>query len=258
MSAYVPPRPDLGDLEPASPKATWRWWEVLVAFALAWLAGGVASLPVLALVRPDAGGPIEGEGLLIATVSNTVTVLLLVGWLRTVHPAWVGIVGWPTRAGVARELAVGAGLGLVVRIASVVVASVVVLALRGASDRAVELPEQVSTDLVGWELVIFPIFALVAAPVLEELVFRGLLFRSIADRRGFWAGALVSALAFGGFHLLTPGTGLDVLALGITHVGTGIGLAWIYWRRRNLLASIAGHAAFNVVSVVAIIAGWEV
>jgi membrane protease YdiL (CAAX protease family) len=94
--------------------------------------------------------------------------------------------------------------------------------------------------------------------VLEEFVFRGLLFRSIADRHGFWAGAIVSAIAFGAFHLLTPGNGLDVLALGITHVGTGLGLAWIYWKRKNLLASIAGHAIFNLIAVVAIIAGLEV
>jgi hypothetical protein len=105
--------------------------------------------------------------------------------------------------------------------------------------------------------VVFAVFAVIAAPALEEFVFRGLLFRSIADRSGFWAGALISAGAFGAFHLLTPGDGLDVLALGITHVGTGIGLAWIYWKRRNLLASIAGHAVFNLIAVVTIIGGWE-
>jgi membrane protease YdiL (CAAX protease family) len=40
-------------------------------------------------------------------------------------------------------------------------------------------------------------------------------------------------------------------------MGTGLGLAWIYWRRRNLLASIAGHSAFNLIAVVSIIGGWE-
>jgi len=258
MNAPVPPRPDGLSVEEARLEATWRWWEVLVAVVLAWLAGGLASIPFVALLRPDATGPLEGEGFLIATVSNTVTMVVLILWLRTAHPSWVRIIGWPDRAGVARELAIGAGLGIVVRIASVVVATWIVVLLRGVSDRSVDLPEQVSTDLSGWGLAIFAIFAVIAAPVLEEFIFRGLLFRSIADRSGFWLGAIVSALAFGAFHLLTPGDGLDVLALGITHVGTGIGLAWIYWRRRNLLASIAGHAVFNLIAVVAIIAGWEV
>jgi membrane protease YdiL (CAAX protease family) len=244
-------------LEDTLPQATWRWWEVLVAVVLAWVGGGLAALPLLVVLGPGASGPIGGEGLLIATVSNTVTMAVLVLWLRTAHPAWARIIGWPDRSGVVRELAVGAGLGIVVRIASAVVATGVVVVLRGASDSAVDLPEQVSTDLSGWGLVVFAVFAVVAAPFLEEFVFRGLLFRSVADRSGFWAGAIVSATAFGAFHLLTPGDGLDVLALGITHVGTGMGLAWIYWTRRNLLASVAGHGVFNLIAVVTIIAGWE-
>jgi membrane protease YdiL (CAAX protease family) len=258
MSAYVPPRPDGSYVEESPAKATWRWWEVLIAVLLAWLAGGIVSLPLVALLDPDVAGPIGGEGLLIATVSNTVTMILLILWLRTAHPAWVEIIGWPDRSRVVRELVVGAGLGILVRIASAIVATGVVFVLRGASDERVELPTQIDPGLAGWELVSFAIFAVIAAPVLEEFVFRGLLFRSIADRSGFWIGAIVSAAAFGAFHLLTPGDGLDVLALGITHVGTGLGLAWIYWTRRNLLASVGGHAVFNLIAVVSIIAGWEV
>lgn len=257
MNPPLPPPPGELLLEDSPPKATWRWWEALIAVLLAWLAGGLAVLPLVALLRPDAADPIGADGLLIATVANTVTIVALVMWLRSMHPGWGRVIGWPRRDGVIRELAVGAGLGIVVRVASALVAGVVVTALRSASDRSVQLPEQVSTDLAGWGLVIFAVFAVIAAPALEEFVFRGLLFRSIADRLGFWPGALISAVAFGAFHLLTPGDGLDVLALGITHVGTGIGLAWIYWRRRNLLASIAGHAVFNLIAVVTIIGGWE-
>jgi len=258
MSAYVPPRPDLSSIEETPAKATWRWWEALVAALLAWLAGGFASLPLVFLLKPDATGPIGGDGLFIGIVSNAVTLGVLILWLRKAHPRWAEVIGWPHRSGVVRELAIGAGLGILVRIAAGIVGGGVVVVLRDAADRPVKLPTQISTDLTGWGLVSFAIFAVIAAPVLEEFVFRGLLFRSIADRRGFWAGAIVSALAFGAFHLLTPGDGLDVLALGITHVGTGLGLAWIYWKRKNLLASIAGHAIFNLIAVVAIIAGLEV
>lgn len=258
MSAYVPPRPDMPSIESPVAKATWRWWEVLIAVLIAYLAGGLVSLPLAVLLDPDVTGPIGGEGLLIAIVSNTVTMVLLVLWLRMAHPRWAEVIGWPERSRVLRELAVGAGLGIVVRIAAAVVATGVVFVLRGATDEAVELPTQISPDLDAWGLLAFALFAVIAAPALEEFVFRGLLFRSIGDRRGFWLGAIVSAVVFGAFHLLTPGDGLDVLALGITHVGTGLGLAWIYWTRRNLLASIAGHAVFNLIAVVTIIAGWEV
>ena len=257
MSAYVPPRPDGPFVEELPAKATWRWWEAIIAFLLTWLAGQLATLPLLALFNPETTGPIGGEALFLGIVSNTVTMVLLVVWLRTAHPAWAEIIGWPDRSRIVRELAVGAGLGILVRIASAIVATAVVFVLRGASDQPVDLPTQIDPDLAGWSLVSFAIFAVIAAPVLEEFFFRGLLFRSIADRRGFWIGAIVSAVAFGAFHLLTPGDGFEVLALGITHVGTGLGLAWIYWTRKNLLASIAGHAVFNLIAVVTIIAGWE-
>lgn len=258
MSAYVPPRPDLTSLDETPANASWRWWEALVAAVLAWVAGGLASLPLVVILKPDVNGPIGGEGLFIAIISNSVTMVLLILWLKRAHPRWAKIIGWPKRSRIIRELLIGAVLGVLVRIAAGFVAMAVVVVLRDAFDRPVNLPTQVSTDLTGWGLVSFALFAVIAAPVLEEFVFRGLLFRAIADRRGFWPGAIVSAVAFGAFHLLTPGDGLDVLALGIIHVGTGLGLAGIYWMRRNLLANIAGHAAFNLIAVVAIIAGLEV
>jgi membrane protease YdiL (CAAX protease family) len=259
----VPPRPDTllvppPLVPPPLGRATWDWWEVLLAVLVAWFIGGLVSLPLVILLEPDASGPIDGASLFIGIVSNVVTLGALVLWLRSMHPGWVTVLGWPARGAWAKEIGVGALLGVAVRLASGIVAAVVVAILRGASDEAVRLPEQVSSDLTGWGLISFAIFAVIAAPVLEEFVFRGLLFRSIADRHGFWPGALASGLAFGAFHLLTPGSQLDVLALGITHVGTGIGLAWIYQRRRNLLAPIAGHAVFNLIAVVAIVAGVEV
>jgi membrane protease YdiL (CAAX protease family) len=232
--------------------------EVLVAVPVAWLAGGLAVLPLLPFVDPDPAGPIGGGGLLLGCVSNAVTIGLLVWWLRRTHPSWIRVIGWPVGSQALREVAIGAGLGLLVRIASGFVAVVVVAALRGMSDRDVALPVQIAPDLAWWGVLSFAVFALVAAPALEELVFRGLLFRSVADRHGFWPGAVASALAFGAFHLLTRGSGLSVAALGITHAFTGFGFVLVYTWRRNLLASIAAHAAFNAVAVVAIIAGWEV
>jgi membrane protease YdiL (CAAX protease family) len=254
----VPPRPDALALEPTTTRVTWPWWEAVIAVLVAWFIGGVVALPLVILLEPDGSGPIDGTALFIATVSNAVTLGVLILWLRSMHPGWVTALGWPAPGGVVKEIRWGAFLGVLVRIASALVATIVVAALRGASNEAVDLPTQVSPDLSGWGLVSFAVFAVIAAPVLEEFVFRGLLFRSIADRHGFWPGALVSGIAFGAFHLLTPGSRLDVLALGVIHVGTGIGLAWIYRWRRNILAPIAGHAMFNLIAVVAIIAGVEV
>lgn len=258
MSDLAPRRHEAPEIEDGVEAATWSPLEVLIAVPLAWLLGGVAVLPLLPLVEPDPAGPIGGAGLLLGCVSNGVTIGLLAWWLRRTHPNWIRAIGWPAGSHALREIAIGGVLGLVVRIASGFVALVVVAALRSVSDRSVALPVQVTPELAWWGLLSFAVFALVAAPALEELAFRGLLFRAVADRYGFWPGATASALAFGAFHLLTPGSGLSVAVLGITHAFTGFGFVLIYTRRRNLLASIAAHAAFNLVAVIAITAGWEV
>jgi membrane protease YdiL (CAAX protease family) len=35
----------------------------------------------------------------------------------------------------------------------------------------------------------------------------------------------------------------------------GVVLAWVHWRRRNLLVNIVAHSTFNVIGVAIILAG---
>jgi membrane protease YdiL (CAAX protease family) len=87
--------------------------------------------------------------------------------------------------------------------------------------------------------------AVVAAPLGEELFFRGLLFRSLRRRFRFWVSAVVSAAAFGLVHVLP-------LLIPLMFV-VGIALAYVFERRGSLLASIAAHAAFNVIGITSIL-----
>lgn len=86
----------------------------------------------------------------------------------------------------------------------------------------------------------FLLFA-VAAPVVEELVFRGILYQGLT-RWGRRAAALVSALLFGVAHLRPEAL--------VYYTLVGLLLAGVY-RRRGLSGSIATHAAFNGALVVA-------
>mgnify|MGYP006173701285 CR=1 FL=1 len=54
--------------------------------------------------------------------------------------------------------------------------------------------------LIGWSY-LGAVVALIAAPVAEEVFFRGFLFAGFARRYGFWVGALVSAVVFALVHL---------------------------------------------------------
>ena len=88
----------------------------------------------------------------------------------------------------------------------------------------VAVPEQVRPGLSLLAKAFLVLLAVVIAPISEELFFRGVLFRTVRDRHGFWPAALASAIPFGLVHYV-PSPAIDALVLQLTMVFTGIGLA---------------------------------
>ena len=87
------------------------------------------------------------------------------------------------------------------------------------------------------------LIAVVAAPITEELVFRGCLYGVIRQVGGRWAGMAVSAVLFALIHGHIPSLpGLVILA---------VGLCLIYEATSSLWAPIALHAGFNALSIIA-------
>lgn len=261
-----PPRPDTGlpSLPPVPgsgvrtgldgrPLATWSVWEVVGMVLLGFFLGTIASLPVFAILKDTAqdgaNGPTE---LLAGLVQDGVILATLVVWLRRRHPTWRQIIGLPSRRDVPKEIAIGAGLGLVVRFCAGIAAVVVASALEHATGQSVSVPQQVESGMSVPALALFAVFAVIVAPITEELIFRGLLYRTIRDRLGVAAGAILSAIPFGLIHYVPNQPWRDVLTLQLTMVVTGIGLALVYERRKTIVADIAGHAAFNLLAVILI------
>jgi hypothetical protein len=105
----------------------------------------------------------------------------------------------------------------------------------------------------AYGVIVSILYAVVIAPIHEELFFRGILFRSLADRYGFTVGAVGSGVAFGMIHYI-PSAWQDSVLLMSVMVATGFALAWLYNRRGNLLAPIVAHATFNVIGLALIYA----
>jgi membrane protease YdiL (CAAX protease family) len=92
--------------------------------------------------------------------------------------------------------------------------------------------------------VLVPAFALsVISGVVEELLFRGILFRILAGWLGVWISLFVSALVFGLLHLANPNASLWAgIAIAI-EAGILLGVAFVLTGR--LWLAIGIHFAWN-------------
>lgn len=96
--------------------------------------------------------------------------------------------------------------------------------------------------------VIFAIVAVVGAPIVEELVFRGVLQRSLAARYGYGWAIPVQAALFGLYHV-TPGLGSTNVPYVVGLAAAGLALGWGAWRWRRLGPSTTAHFFVNATSV---------
>jgi hypothetical protein len=84
---------------------------------------------------------------------------------------------------------------------------------------------------------------LLPAAAIEELLFRGIVFRLIAEWAGTWIALTVSAVVFGGLHAFNPGaTWFSSLAIALE---AGVLLAAAYVATGNLWLPIALHFSWN-------------
>ena len=193
----VPPRPDLesGPFPPSPagrpadggrPKSTWSWWEALGVVFGALILGSIASIPVFAALHDTRSNGASGVSELAqGIVTDVVGLVVIVLWLIRWHPEWRLAIGFPPKGRRLREALIGGATGLAVLIVATVASSIILAILHAINGGAKEsLPEQVRSDLSPGAVVLFAILALVVAPVTEEFVFRGLLFRP--DNPLFW------------------------------------------------------------------------
>jgi len=84
--------------------------------------------------------------------------------------------------------------------------------------------------------------AVLGAPVVEEVVFRGMLFQSLRYRIGLFPAMGISSIVWGLVHLLQP---IYVVALALF----GVWLAATFHRTGRLTVVVVAHATFNVIAL---------
>lgn len=108
------------------------------------------------------------------------------------------------------------------------------------SERFQEVDQAIGEESAGLKL----LTTVLAAPVMEELLMRGLVYGRLRERLKAGPAILWSALLFGALH--------GNLIQGIHAFVVGLFLAWLMERFRNILVPILGHMAANLMSMVLI------
>lgn len=139
---------------------------------------------------------------------------------------------------------------LLAQAGAVAAAGALVPALSGVpADNASFLRDQSPAALVA-----LAVAAVLVAPVLEELLFRGVVLHGLMLRVGFWPAAVVSSAVFGLFH--ATGTGLDAVPVVLATGVFGLGLCLLTRRTGRLGPAIGVHALRNALAVgVVVLAG---
>lgn len=206
------------------------------AFAFLVLQGLIVALLLFADCEPGLATVLAFGIAGMTTASFTVLAL----W-RAKVPDLLRSVGLRPATGVPllRTLVIGVGCGLLAAVAMVgymamlTAASPYLPMLQESVDAARLQPEV----FAGWKLVVL---AVVLAPLCEEFIFRGLLFRGLRRDLSLPWAAVASAAVFAIIH---P-------SLGVVPVfGLGLACAIAYERSGWLLAPVLAHATYNGVVV---------
>jgi membrane protease YdiL (CAAX protease family) len=246
MTESTPPAAPAGDGAPQRVRPTWSAWEALPVFGISLVAGLILSTPIAA---PRGNHLSGGQQLAIGIVFEASLGGAVLGWLYAKHRASIRALGVPRRP--VREIVAGILGGLVVvALTEYGFAWILGQFLQAiSSTKHVTVPRQLPTGITGGSVWLAVILLLVAAPVCEELFFRGLLFKGLRIRLSFAAAAGISGVLFGLAHLqeAIPGPWQGAVLLVTVLSLVGFGFAYIYERRGTIVAPVAAHGVFNLV-----------
>lgn len=198
----------------------------------------------------------DGRGIALAAGINVGVELLLAAsvWLAgrelaARYGGWMRVFGWgrPVLADLPFAAA-GFGIALAARF-------VVLIAANAATNgKAAEQSQNVSLDRVTvGEVALLVFVAVICAPLIEELVFRGLLLRTFMRRMGFWPAAAASSFIFAVFHTYEVDTLAGAVTLALAVGAMGLTNCALVRYSDRLSPGIAVHATLNGLAVLLLV-----
>jgi membrane protease YdiL (CAAX protease family) len=236
-------RPEQPDARPdptpdgSFPYATWGPWVALAVTFGALIFGLILSLPFFVT------DPGSGSDDLSLTTRIATQVCTAVGFI--VVPLMLAqLAGGPLRAALRRLGFVRFRIGNTVK--WVVIGIVVYLVFLIVYSIVIGVPEQddIASDFgpIWVQILLIGI----AAPISEEVCFRGMLFGGIRTRLPLWSASLAAGIVFGVLHYSTGWSAVGPL------IALGVIFAVVYEKTGSIWAPIGMHALNNGIALVAL------
>lgn len=143
-----------------------------------------------------------------------------------------------------------AGIGIMYLISYV--ANIIISLCLGSSDSASN--QLLFESLIDKGFLLMAFQSVVLAPIVEEIIFRGLIFRSIRTYNKYLAH-IVSAVCFGFIHIyqgLFAGD-LSQLFYLLSYGGMGLAFSYAYESKKNIIVPILIHIINNLVAVIVLV-----
>jgi membrane protease YdiL (CAAX protease family) len=226
--------------KPPSPQG-WPLWTAFGGLLGGWLGGSVLGALVYAIAAAnghDAGDAPIGYDLAANLLLDACLIAAAIGFARLsgrVTPATFGL--RPTPIG--RAL-----LWTIVGYVSYLVLSAIWLGITNAQNEQDDITTTLKDDPGTVTVAGLAVFAVVIAPIVEEVFFRGFVFTAMRAKLNVPLAAVVSGTMFGAVHAFgSPWQFLVPLSI------LGTMLCLVYWKTGSLYPCIALHAINNSVAL---------
>lgn len=252
----------LTQVGPRLPADDWLWWTAPLALVggllLALLGGLVVAIPAAVLGTNVTASQLPGWLEILDTVVQDAAFVLAAvlfakvggrtvsAWqfgLQRPGTGWLSpVVGWLWAVGLILLTL------LVFLIFSAVWAEVLDVTTKE------KLLERLGANEGTTLLLLSAALTCVVAPICEEFLFRGFIFRALCNWRGMWPAAIITALIFGGVHVGSAPT-VDLIPLA----ALGFALCVLYRYTSSLYPCIAAHSLNNSLAFGALENwGWQI
>jgi membrane protease YdiL (CAAX protease family) len=224
------------------------WLETVAVFFIMFLGVRLLGMGLQSLVQAKHLS-MSKDSLIAVTLIAQWAVLPSIFWplLRGMpFSRWKAEIGWSAPRGVLREIGAGfcgylAGIPVYFAMAIVVVAITFLISHLTGADEAHPAGNRLTSVLEGgspWELFLVFTLATMWAPIVEESIFRGCLFRHLRRRMPLLLAALGSASVFAALH--------GYMFMQLFMVGAlGFWFALMREWRGNIIATATAHAIHN-------------